>query len=574
MDRRRFLVGLAGLAGCSGNSYPEHVEAVTRSCSEVTHRTDDMLRIDVHCHLLNLPDAANAAFVNRHFVPEDLGVQGVVGGALELASSFAGGAVMSTADETAMLVAAQRQNLSAADFCRRMTAAQAGMFRSTADPANIGTGNGRVLGFTSNKNRNAALMMAFWPEVDIFMPSHVDFAEANLWCYAGVPEPVCKPSVDPVRELSDYYMNLNLATRGRFLPLMPFHPRRFYEECREKFGTGTNIVPRRKEVRCIRAIYDGVVNKGFIGVKVHPTAGFDPFQNDRSACPNQPVLIRYAGQSELSPNEKEIYDLGMRTLYEVCAELDVPVLTHGSDSLGVNIACTRRDPDASDGQKGNPLNWANSSKHWTQALESPEFANFRVCLAHFASRFHDHVKNNDGAYKRKAAVEYEDPATREVLRRSAWLGAAMAHISAHRDRGDMYLDLSHMVELAYSSAVEFDSKAKPNTDGLFNLGYTPDPTYAKAFRKFLEENDYLGKVTMYGSDWHMPGVSKTGPQYRQLIERVLPGHMRKNIMGRNAARFYGLEKGARTRRRLEAFYRAKGLVSEHDIPWMRKIDKA
>ncbi|MEM1076141.1 MAG: amidohydrolase family protein [Pseudomonadota bacterium] len=571
MNRRKFLslAALAGLPLSSCNTgYDDHVEQMAASCARTDVAAGDFLRIDAHCHLLNIRDAASAAFVNRHFVDDNLAVEGIVGGAVEFSSALAGQAVMRNAAEIGELKKAFEARLSSSEFCRLMSELQQGVFRASADPSDIAVAGGRATGFTSNKNRNAALMMAFWPEVDIFMPSHVDFSEENLWCrLLGENDRVlCRSSPDPTDGLYAYYMHLHLATRGRFLPMATFHPRRHFMEMKMAEAENNGAPPNPQDVPSIAKLRVAIEQWGFIAVKLHPTSGFDPSSNVERGCPNDPLLLR---RDELPKEEKEAYDLGLQALYSLCNELEVPILTHGSDSLGVDEQCMRRlgTPDEAD-----PLTWTNASFQWSDALTRPETPGFRVCLAHFASRFMDHNRNVAREYTRRLPVEFANPDNTELVP-SAWLAAAMKHIQDHAGRKDLYLDLSFMVDLAYSSAAELNGDTF-RVRQFFGPEYEVNGQYAAAFRRFLETHrTTFQDVTMYGSDWHMPGVSVFGPLYRPLLERVVPENMRQAVMGKNAAQFYGLVKGAKTRARLERFYSRYGLDLA-EVPWIERVDRA
>lgn len=606
MNRRQFIQSFLASSGLSlaGCDIPEwQVAADSEMCAP---SSDGTLRIDVHCHLLNHDDANGSTFIVRRNFPDNFFLQQAGNGILR--------GLINVADFSTSEICADRRELSRwrgkpfdkeggtcgpfqkADhspatwdekkFCRAYFERQRGLVLADSVYEQRTPGSGRLMGFASNRLRNAAMMMSFWPNVDIFMPLQIDFFEG--------PD---NPKVASPRQQAKFYRDLNLATRGRFLPLIAYNPRRQVEG-------GVN------HIKALDLVKEAVEKWGFIGVKLHPSTGFNPINNTAYGCPN-PAIPRLS--DNLTSLEGLAYDRAMEGLFRVCEELDVPILTHGSDSLSVAEPCMHGTPLHLAGSEPanlrydpdplrriiyrKPEDWTNSPQQWEEALKQhhedrmergyQDDYNLRVCIAHYASRFQDHLaakpnrpydsKTDRRPYKDRPdalpKVEYDEDGN---LIPSTWLKGAMERIKAGNT--DLWLDLSYMVELCYSEASRTGEKVE--RDGFFASKVDDGGRYALAFRKHLAENDFLHKQIMYGSDWHMPEVSKLGPSYLRLMEQVLSGlepSAKEDIMGRNAVRFFGLGRKAdgsksTTRLRLEEFYRKDGLDPDEDVKWMQRVD--
>lgn len=605
MNRRQFIQSFLASSGLplAGCSLPEW--QVTADSALCAPKWDDTLRIDVHCHLLNHDDANGSTFIVRRNFPDNVLLRQVGNGALRM--------VINAADFSTSEICADRRELASwrgkafdktggtcgpfqkqdqepvtwdeKAFCRTYFGNQRGPFLADSVRSQSTPGSGRLLGFASNRLRNAAMMMSFWPNVDIFMPLQIDFFEG--------PD---NPKVASPRQQAKFYRDLNLATRGRFLPLIAYNPRRQVEG-------GAN------HVKALDLVKEAVEEWGFIGVKLHPSTGFNPINNEAFGCPN-PAVPRLT--DNLTGLEGLAYDRAMEGLYRLCEELDVPILTHGSDSLSVAEPCMHGTPlHLADGGPANlrfdpdplrriiyrkPEDWTNSPQQWAAALDQhrkdrmdrgyQEDYKLRVCIAHYASRFQDHLaakpnrpynpdkdrrpyKNRPNA---QGHVEYDDDGN---LVPSKWLQGAMERIEAGNT--DLWLDLSYMVELCYSEASRLGEEVERPL--LFGSDIDDRGRYALAFRNHLANSPFLHKQIMYGTDWHMPEVSRLGPSYLRLMEGILshlPRSAKEDIMGRNAVRFFGLGKEAdgrksTTRRRLEQFYQSNEVDLE-DVKWMQRVD--
>lgn len=587
MRRRDFnLAALSafGLAA-SGCTLPKaDIEKIAAACAN-TSRKNDYLTIDMHCHLMNLNDSDGAAFFNRRYTnkafrpntEQSSRVNRFLDRATQIAFRLADGATSlytHTLDAETKYLENLPKDTSFSEFCRETSARERALFHSNdADGADVPPGQGRLTGFASHRLRNASYMMAAWPEVDIFTPSMVDFYEGRIgsrpWREVDPDKRDGKHNREYGAHKQEYgttptaqavfYRELHKATRGRFLPLVSFHPERQMDEVRaEQQLSRRDLEERRKtQLTPLALVRKAVESWGFIGVKVHPSSGFDPLDNAKYGCSN----TRYQWQPGLSNLEEIGYQKAMNDLYSLCAELDVPILTHASDGLAANPNCMQHNPD--------PLEWTGSPAHWIQAVDRQTGPD--VCLAHFASRFTDHIKQRDGGYEGQTFQQEYDAQDRE-LQPSKWLQAAVDDIVNRKSKSRMWLDLSHMPALVYSQASRAMANSPPPT-------YEYDEgRYAEMFGMFLQHNPHLVSRIMYGTDAHMPAVSMVGPRYLSLMEAVIknasvPGYPNalQDIMGRNAVKFFGLANGGSNRKRLEAFYRDEGIKN---VTWMKRVDES
>ena len=580
MNRRKFNALLASGVLSSCVMPPEIVKKVGENCKKLP-TGDERLRIDVHCHLLNQDDAYASAFLTRRYIPDYLIPKLISGAAIRGASNVAGTTIDTMGAEIEKLEKLMKlpvwknggtKELSQ-KFCELGTQEQRTFVRTDDTDDSVHVGAGRPTGFVSNRLRNAAMMMYFWPNVDIFMPSMIDFYEGRFHISdlnPRHPRGQAKIYNHPGYQV-DFYKKLNLATRGRFLPLVSFHPERQANKEADSEAP-LDIVKRAIE------------NEGFIGVKLHPSTGINPLNNKVFGCPNTPIQYRRILRPDVAGKINE----AMEKLLNYCKAVDVPILTHGSDGLPAHEACMHGipvvekgydyepvDPERTLNQRWaikeedriayrDPATWTGAPKHWIEARG--DLGNFKLCISHFASRFQDHVGARIGKYEKNLPpVDYLEDGR---LKPSKWLLTVLEHLRKSPDPSLM-LDLSHMVALCYSQAIRTEMTIET---GLFSHDYSADRgDYARAFERFMQENVVLHDSTMYGTDWHMPEVSAIGPEYLDLIEKLLPEAAKDRIMGQNAARFFGLRQGDKTRKRLEEFYSRNGVPLEK-VTWMARVD--
>lgn len=524
---------------------------------------DDPIRIDMHCHLLNLHDLDEASFlVEREFNLDEnaslLFAEFVRSLATKLGHLLEGTALDIDAErghldfELGKLNSDPRNRpawASDGDFCAYAASNQRGQNLSAE---RLGF---QLTGVFSNRIRNAARLMALFPKVDIFTPSMVDlFDDETKYLRTG--------KIDhEISTGTNFYSNLNLATNGRFLPLVSFNPgRQYVMETNQK-------IP--KDGDYFYWVEHAIKNLGFIGVKVHPSYGFSPHDNLKYACFN-------ASKKTSTPNDQDLhkrflkYDEYMQKLFSICKKYDVPILTHSGESLSQNRTCMEGEysndvrlhggryehytdkPSGEDGDRSkgewtyafrgrseaeprDESDWTNSPKTWLAAMKkadnaAPRQPGLRVCLAHFANGFKD--PNRRQQKKSTKNVEI-----------SAWLVDAM-----NADNENLYTDVSIMGEL-FAKGIFHNRKLRKTRRDLFAY--------------VLKQDNKLAANTMYGTDWHMPTAAIVGDRYytemEELIEETRGSDYANAVMGQNAVRFFGLgsnEPGTNNNRyRLASFYK-------------------
>ncbi|KIC08171.1 hypothetical protein RA19_19505 [Leisingera sp. ANG-M1] len=550
---RRGFIGrcssLALLAGCGPSlerSYGSY---------EVCNPPDGReLVIDAHCHLLNQKDgSARELVANRvlnldetHTAP---GLDWMVGTLAQALSSVLGVATQSARSESNQIDYELRKPLgdphnlparaSGHDLCSFADRYQAGLIRAGRDR--------QITGFFSNRLRNAAQMMLLFPDVDLFLPSMVDFYEGRTRIN--------------YRNQIAFYSNLALVTRGRFLPLASFSPEREYDD-RHRQGRGPRDTDSKKSQ--FWWLKHAITNLGFVGVKVHPSSGFSPIDNLAFGCSNR--SRRYENKPDRELYDRfTAYDEYMEELLDFCKEANVPILSHGNIGLTVaNKGCMtgwrpsqadtpRKRPEGliGDPAKGEwfypfgtahrvpsvaedrletaalkgvnyrpPEDYTASPKAWIAAMEAadaraPDLPASRVIFGHFSGSF---VAERDAGGTLRAVP-------------SAWLKSTAELVRTNRN---FYVDLSELSNF-------FSEKN--------------GAAYAEAFKRFLAGNPQVTRQLVYGSDWHMPGTALVGKAYFGRLRSLLPkGEPRRQIMGERAADLFGLRPGTPNLERLERFF--------------------
>lgn len=498
IDRRKFLQVFAALvgtqlAGCGG------IELLTKSKDICSSPCSGDLVIDIHCHIMNVRDIDREAFIARRKANTDESNRWL-NGLIEFGTSvfaFPHYLFVKKAAAEYHWLKANRTALqqSYQKFCDMAADEQSGLLFAESDD--------QIYGFGSNRARNAARLMALYPNVDIFTPSMVDLGEGNWKNYSSP------------YEIALCYEQINIASNGRFLPLVSFSPERaFIERTWENGDNGERQLELVK--RCIE-------NRGFIGVKVHPSSGFAPLNNIVNGCPNS------AKQGMILSNERaDFYNEQLAMLYAYCKSVDVPILTHSGTGISANRTCMEWNSTNSPRQWGEAIRQARLTPSADQAQTSRGNHDLRVCLAHFA-----------GGFSPSGAPH-------------PWLIQAADEMDRH---DSLFIDLSALSEMF--------TKDK---------GKILD-TYKKAFLLFLKQNPTLAQRMMYGSDWHMPGEAAIGDDYLPTIRSLIPQELQRQTMGLNAVKFLGLAKGNSNRARLECFYKANSVPLDK-VQWIQKVDNA
>lgn len=360
--RRRGVLALAAasLSGLSGSA--------TAFQLPTCHRTEagDDLRIDVHCHILNVRDVDRDAFVSRRMLNLDEAPNiGAVIIRLLLNVPYATSytRTMSVGEENAALAELVSQWVRDPEsFCRADS-----RFPRLYDADGYETATGMrypIAGFWSTRLSNAVRLMHEFPTVDLFTPSMVDFNEGQDWGYSDI------------RTTSFVYERVAQATFGRTLPMVCFNPQRQvqWEQNRRKGGL--------EPCSPLDLVKESVLKRGFVGVKLHPSVGFAPLLNERYACPNHSRQSVGSRDHHRKAIGKDL-DAALLSLFKFCSEHEVPILTHGSPGISAYESCMQ--PTSVD-----PIEWVNSTGQWVALLDnlaSEMSKPLKICIGHFAGAF-------------------------------------------------------------------------------------------------------------------------------------------------------------------------------------------
>ena len=553
LKRRHFLKGAAAASALAtaGCGLPYGFEQVVEKCPEP--KANDPLRVDVHCHIMNLQDADREAFVHRHVSQQWWSEIPLAEEIVDLVIRIVQAPAVAYTSEARAERQLLRDHLSAMSndfdkFCKTAAEQQRGLLFATE--------TNQVTGFLSNRARNAARLMAVFPDVDLFTPSIVDFSEGDPGEYSSVVEQAM------------LYSLFAIATKGRILPMISFHPERSYM----RDGKGDTMLLQQD----LSIIELAVTRFGVIGVKVHPSTGFSPDYNKSFSCQESKRIARFKDVDEFHDH----VDTAMGELFKLCRRLDIPVLTHNSKGLSSNIGCSEElennRPDrwllALKKSNGYKLPAARAAKRLDRRIQpliqapplseedtgyqgagKPDIfdrelvdsetggpaANLRVCLGHFADGFKK--PGNDGNV---VPIDW----LKLVLEEFEKTGDGRSPVT-----GDIFLDLSYMNEW-------FDRTDEKGA---------VDPRYKTAFASLLRDYPGFAEQVLYGSDWHMPPIAAMGDRYRSELENAIPDDKRADIMGRNAVKFLGLKDGNNLKR-VTRFMKRNG-VNMDDIHWYKKI---
>jgi predicted TIM-barrel fold metal-dependent hydrolase len=268
---------------------------------------------------------------------------------------------------------------------------------------------------------------------------------------------------------------------------------------------------RKSKVSSLATARAALTDHGFIGVKLYPPMGFRPSGNQ------PPYPERTVKQLGFVPDKQ--LDAALWSLYELCVELDAPILAHGYASNGSG-------PDYA--KRGDPA-------YWIPVFEA--FPSLRVCIAHF------------GRFDARSAG-------REALGlpEGSWEWRLGEFIKAH-PRGKVVADISYLSEVLTAGPDAREFMATSLTHWL--AAFDPDC-------------DHI----LYGSDWIMLGKEAGYDHYIQSVNAFLRTDCKLSddicdkIFRRNALRFLPLERGAPGRERLLAYYRRNG-IDEARLPAAR-----
>jgi len=312
-------------------------------------------------------------------------------------------------------------------------------------------------------------------EIEIVSPSLVDF---EYWFLHKE-----RRSVDIPNQLKVMSRLAYLENEVVVLNFAPFCPLRAAVRAR----SGEDWLARIK---------NAVRNQGYAGVKLYPPMGFKPTGNTGLHG------LRLGFQA----NGAEI-DAQLDRLYRWCVAEDVPIKSHGNNSLGA--------------QPCSGLNAAPDN--WTDVIA--RYPSLRLNVAHFGgfNESHSHALPPRPGRERQECkpgkVDYED----------------MLSVLA-RDDTQVYADLGYWTNVTGSNS---------GTREIAKM------------RAIVAANPLLNERIMYGSDWIMIGREKGHGRYLGEVTKAIAqvGLNQAKITSGNALSYLGLEDpDGQQMRRLRRFF--------------------
>lgn len=313
--------------------------------------------------------------------------------------------------------------------------------------------------------------------VDLLCPAMVDF---DLWL--GDANSNRGRTRSPIDRQMAVMREIALATQGRVHAMAPFNPLR--AACDPDDGY----------------IRRAVEEYGCIAFKVYPPMGFSATGN---AQITQPTLKQCPGNRPVATRPQ--LDAILHDFYSRCAELDVPVMAHTSDS---------NEAYSGAGKLAAPRFWEDLLGSYGREMDAGR-SRLRINLGHMGG---DHEAGKPNDWREQVAT-------------------AMA-----RFPGQVYTDLSYYEHMMGSA----------------------DVRRRLAQQMQMVKRDGVWQHVMYGSDWSMLAAQ---PRWRHYIDDFasfldkdlqVDAPMRAAIMGGTALTFYGLRDGQPTMERLRKF---------HDADW-------
>ena len=250
-----------------------------------------------------------------------------------------------------------------------------------------------------------------------------------------------------------------------------------------------------------------IMEKGFIGVKVYPPMGFKAWGNADPAI-----------------------DAALKRLYVWCRDNDVPIMAHAENSIGAGCGY---------GNLASPA-------YWKDLLDTNQYDKLRINLAHFGA--FDEILRPGAPTSVMVSCPQDKfsgpPSWEEIIGRTI----------DHERRPNLFADLSYLSELVSSDDKTLHAEIRQLLD------------------KWLAAYDPDARHLMFGTDWSMMALEKDYNAYvsriaEQLTLASVSDEHQQNILWRNASRFLGLDRPGKTRDRLMAYCRKRGL----DSAWLAEL---
>ncbi|MCK3778049.1 amidohydrolase [Ensifer sesbaniae] len=250
-----------------------------------------------------------------------------------------------------------------------------------------------------------------------------------------------------------------------------------------------------------------IMEKGFIGVKIYPPMGFKAWGNANPAI-----------------------DAALKRLYVWCRDNDVPIMAHAENSIGAGCGY---------GNLASPA-------YWKKLLDTNQYDKLRINLAHFGA-FDEILRPGapTGVMVSCPQDKFSGPPSWEEI---------IGRTIDHERRPNLFADLSYLSELVSSDDKTLHAEIRQLLD------------------KWLAAYDPDARHLMFGTDWSMMALEKDYNAYvsriaEQLTLASVSDEHQQNILWRNASRFLGLDRPGKTRDRLMAYCRKRGL----DSTWLADL---
>ncbi|MEC9369179.1 MAG: amidohydrolase family protein, partial [Pseudomonadota bacterium] len=301
---------------------------------------------------------------------------------------------------------------------------------------------------------------------------------------------------------------------GQIHPFVPFCPWRQVSDSHHNLSFGD--VPERRRKTALEIVEDAILNRGFLGVKLYPPMGFRPIGNASIPLGQFPS---WAAATPYADRFGEELDRALMQLYKFCADFDVPIMAHTSNSNGAGFYENEKGEQVSFAERADP-------RFWEEVLALPGMGKLRLNMAHFGS--------GTGA---KDRIDWRDS-----------IGRMM---DAH---DNVYADLSH-----------FQDTVQDNWLGAGQHCQEAAKLLEPIRKAFLDgPRAHRWKRLMYGSDWEVLAKEFYYADYLPVMAHMYrrkiygPGigaeRAARGFMSGNAVRFLGLGRGERTRERLDVYY--------------------
>jgi predicted TIM-barrel fold metal-dependent hydrolase len=264
-------------------------------------------------------------------------------------------------------------------------------------------------------------------------------------------------------------------------------------------------------------VREALVSHGFIGVKLYPPMGFQASGNASSNNTYPPHIEAAFGSSAAVGSA---LDESLDELWQLCEELDAPVMAHAHNS---------NEAGAGYGRRADPTYWvAVAKKH----------PNVRIMLAHF------------GSFRTPAAGRPVPRCSAGVSFEDSW-EAVIGQFVRSNPNSNLYADVSYLAEVFHPAERE-RSRLR--------------------FQRYLQF-DPGAEHLIFGSDWVMLGIEKGWLDPRGYARQVasflhdvgLDADGVNRVMYSNSLKFLGLNPATRTRTRLAHFYAGHG-IPESRLP--------